>query len=73
VRRVILHPGEVGDWVAECPSLPGCVSQASTKEEAIAYVKEAIQAYVAALERDNLPVPEDPWIRCSWPYELIYV
>jgi predicted RNase H-like HicB family nuclease len=73
VRRVILHPGEDDDWVAECPSLPGCVSQASTKEEAIAYVKEAIQAYVAALERDNLPVPEDPWIRCSWPYELIYV
>ena len=39
---VTLWPGE-DDWiVAECPSLPGCVSQGRTKQEAIANIREAI-------------------------------
>jgi len=59
MRQVIIFPGEDGYWVAECPSLPGCISQGKTKEEAIANIKEAIKGYVAALEQDNLPVPED--------------
>ena len=41
------------------PSLPGCVSQGETQESALANIKEAIEAYVAALEADNLPVPEE--------------
>ena len=45
--------------MAECPSLPGCISQGKTKQDAIANIKEAIQGYVAALEQDNLPVPEE--------------
>ena len=59
MRQVIVYPGEDGDWVAECPSLPGCISQGSTKEDAIANIKEAIRGYVAALEQDNLPIPEE--------------
>jgi len=59
MRQVILYPGEDGYWVVECPSLPGCVSQGRTKEEAIANIKEAIQGYIAALEEDHLPVPEE--------------
>jgi predicted RNase H-like HicB family nuclease len=59
MRQVVLHPGEDGYWVAECPSLPGCVSQGKTKEEAIANIKEAIAAYVAALQEDRLPVPPE--------------
>ncbi len=59
MRQVVIHPGEDGYWVAECPSLPGCISQGKTKEEAIANVKEAISGYVAALEDDKIPVPED--------------
>ncbi len=59
MRQVILYPGEDGYWVAECPSLPGCVSQGKTKEEAIANIREAIEGYVAALKEDNLPVPEE--------------
>lgn len=51
--------GEDEYWVAECPSLPGCVSQGRTKEEAIANIREAIQGYVAALEGDRLPVPPE--------------
>ncbi len=59
MRQVIIYPGEDGYWVAECPSLPGCISQGTTKQDAIANIKEAIQGYVAALEQDNLPVPEE--------------
>jgi predicted RNase H-like HicB family nuclease len=51
---VIIYPGEDGYWVAECPSLPGCISQGKTREEAMANIKEAIRVYVAALEEDNL-------------------
>jgi len=39
--------------------LPGCISQGKTKEEAIANIKEAIQGYIAALEEDHLPIPEE--------------
>lgn len=59
MRQVIIYPGEDGYWVAECPSLPGCISQGATKEEAVVNIKEAIQGYIAALEEDNLPVPEE--------------
>ncbi len=59
MRQVVIYHGEDGYWVAECPSLPGCVSQGQTKEEAIANVKEAIHEYIAALEEDGLPVPEE--------------
>lgn len=59
MRQVIIYPGEDGYWVAECPSLAGCISQGKTKEEAITNIKEAIQGYIAALEEDGLSVPED--------------
>ena len=59
MRQVIVYPGEDKYWVAECPSLPGCVSQGMTREEAIANIREAIQGYIAALQEDKLPVPED--------------
>ena len=50
MRKVILYPGEDGYWVAECPSLPGCISQGKTKAKAAANIREAIEGYVAALE-----------------------
>jgi len=56
---VVLYPGEDGFWVAECPSLPGCVSQGETREKAIANIREAIEAYVAALQDDHLRVPPE--------------
>ena len=55
----MVYPGEDGYWVAECPSLPGCISQGRTKQGAIVNIKEAIEGYVAALEDDGLPVPEE--------------
>ncbi len=59
MRQIVVYPGEDGWWVAECPSLPGCVSQGKTKEEAIENAKEAIRGYIIALEEDNVVVPED--------------
>ena len=58
MRQVVVYPGEDGYWVAECPSLPGCISQGRTKQEAVINIKEAIEGYIAALEDDSLPVPE---------------
>ncbi len=59
MRQVIIYPGEDGCWVAEVPSLPGCISQGRTKEEALNNTKEAIQAYIDALKEDGIAVPEE--------------
>ncbi len=59
MRQVIIYPGEDGYWVAEAPSLPGCISQGKNTEEAITNIKEAIEAYINALKEDCIPVPED--------------
>ncbi len=59
LRQAIIYPGEDGYWVAECPSLPGCISQGESREAAIINIREAIHAYVDALEEDGLPVPPE--------------
>jgi len=58
MRQVVVYPGEDNYWVAECPSLPGCISQGKNREEALVNIKDAIEAYTAALEEDNLEIPE---------------
>ena len=40
---VTLDRDEDGVWIVECPSIPGCVSQGSTREEALENIREAIQ------------------------------
>lgn len=59
MRQVIVYPGEDHYWVAECLSLPGCISQGKSREEALVNIKESIEPYIAALEEDNLEIPED--------------
>lgn len=59
MRQVVLYPGEDGYWVAACPSLQGCISQDSTKQEAIANIREAIEGYILSLQENRLPVPEE--------------
>jgi predicted RNase H-like HicB family nuclease len=59
MRQVVIYPGEDKYWVAECPSLPGCISQGKTKEEAIANIREAIDGYVSVLVEDKLPIPPE--------------
>ena len=58
-RRVLLYPGEDGYVVAEVPSLPGCVSQGKTRDEAVANVREAIFLHEEVLRERGEPVPED--------------
>ncbi len=55
--RVLIEPDEDGVFVAEVPSLPGCVSQGRTRAEALANVREAIAAYLESLEAHGEPVP----------------
>jgi predicted RNase H-like HicB family nuclease len=58
-RRVLLYPGEDVYVVAEVPSLPGCVSQGKTRDEAVANVREAIFLREEVLRERGEPVPED--------------
>lgn len=44
--KVIIHPGENGYLVAECPALPGCVSQGETRDDALANIREAIEGWL---------------------------
>lgn len=59
MRQVIIYKGEDGYYVAECPSLPGCVNQGKSKEDAIINIKEAIEGYILALEDDHLSIPSE--------------
>ncbi|NJL09595.1 MAG: type II toxin-antitoxin system HicB family antitoxin [Calothrix sp. SM1_7_51] len=58
-RKVLLYPGEDGYFVIEVPSLPGCISQGKTREEALANIEEAITLYVEVLQERGEPVPDD--------------
>jgi len=55
--RVIIQQDEDGAFVAECPSLPGCISQGKTREEALKNVKDAIMGYLESLKKHNEPIP----------------
>lgn len=55
--RVIVERDEDGVFVAEVPSLPGCVSQGRTRAEAMANVKEAIAGYLESLRARGEQVP----------------
>jgi predicted RNase H-like HicB family nuclease len=59
MRQAVIYAGEDGYWMAECLSLPGCISQGRTREEAVKNIREAIDAYILALKEDKLPVPEE--------------
>lgn len=59
MRQVLLYPGEDGYWVVECPSLPGCISQGRSREEAVKNIREAIDLYIEALVIDHLMIPTD--------------
>lgn len=51
IFHVILEKAEDGWIVAECPALPGCVSQGKDDEEALGNIKEAITAWLWAEDR----------------------
>jgi predicted RNase H-like HicB family nuclease len=51
-----LERDEDGVWIAECPSIPGCVSQGVTREEALANVREAIELCLEVRAEQGLPL-----------------
>ena len=59
MRQAVVYKGEDGQWVAECLSLPGCVSEGATWDTAVEHIREAIRLYLAVLEEDQLPIPEE--------------
>mgnify|MGYP000110479832 CR=1 FL=1 len=59
MRQVIITPDEDGIYTIEVPTLPGCISEGSTIDEAIANIKEAIELYIDVLKEDGKPIPED--------------
>ncbi len=54
--NVTIDRDEDGMWIVECPSIPGCVSQGKTKEEALANVKEAIALCLEVRAEKGLPL-----------------
>ena len=60
---VILTPGDDGFVVAECPVIPGCVSQGATRDEAIANISEAIALCLETRSQEGWSLPES--------YELV--
>ena len=55
--RVSIEQDEDGIFIASCPTLPGCVSQGTTRDEAVVNIQEAINGYLASLEKHGDPIP----------------
>jgi predicted RNase H-like HicB family nuclease len=55
--RVVIEEDEDGVFVAEVPSLPGCVSQGCTRLEALTNIREAIEVYLESLAAHGEPIP----------------
>ena len=55
--RILIQQDEGGVYVAECPSLPGCVSQGKTREEALKNIEDAVAGYLESLKKHGDPVP----------------
>ena len=55
--RVLIDQDEDGMFIAEVPSLPGCVTQGQTRQEALVNAREAITLYLESLEAHGDPTP----------------
>lgn len=55
--RTIIEQDEDRNYVVQCPTLPGCISQGKTREEALTNIKDAIQGYLASLKKHDEPIP----------------
>ncbi len=56
IFNVTIDRDEDGIWIVECPSIPGCVSQGDTKEEALKNIKEAIQLCLEVRAEKGYPL-----------------
>ncbi len=55
--RVVLEPSDEGGYTAVVPSLPGCISEGETRDEALANIREAIELYLEPVEDDLSSIP----------------
>jgi len=55
--KVVLEPSEEGGYTAIVPSLPGCISEGDTKEEALKNIQEALELYLEPVEDDQIFAP----------------
>jgi antitoxin HicB len=55
--RVTIEQDEDGNFVVQCPSLPGCISQGTNRKDALNNIRDAIQGYLASLKKHNEPIP----------------
>ena len=55
--RVLIETDEDGMFIATCPSLPGCVSQGTTRDEALVNIRDAMAAYIASLQKHGEAIP----------------
>ena len=55
--RTVIEIDEDGMYVVSCPSLPGCISQGKTREEAVENIKDAIPGYLESLKKHDEPIP----------------
>lgn len=56
IFNVTLERDEDGVWIVECPSIPGCVSQGATKDDAIENIKDAIKLCLEVRAEKGLPL-----------------
>ncbi|MEL6163643.1 MAG: type II toxin-antitoxin system HicB family antitoxin [Cyanobacteria bacterium J06628_3] len=54
--NVTLDRDEDGVWIVECPSIPGCVSQGETKQQALENIKDAISACLQVRAERGMPL-----------------
>jgi len=63
--KIILEPSEEGGYTAIVPSLPGCISEGDTKEEALKNIREAIELYLEPVEDDQTYAPNAEMIEMA--------
>ncbi|OGP63122.1 MAG: hypothetical protein A2169_09840 [Deltaproteobacteria bacterium RBG_13_47_9] len=63
--KIILEPSEEGGYTAIVPSLPGCISEGDTKEEALKNIREAIELYLEPVEDDQPHAPNAEMIEMA--------
>jgi len=54
--RIFVEQDEDGIFVAECPSLPGCISQGKSRKEVLENIQDAIRGYLESLKKHDEPV-----------------
>ncbi|MGZ9275293.1 MAG: type II toxin-antitoxin system HicB family antitoxin [Nitrospira sp.] len=57
--ELLIEPDEDGLFVAHVPALPGCISQGSSRAEALTNIREAIQGYLESLRAHDDLIPPD--------------